>query len=461
MPLNSLFRAESPAVKVRGVHLDLKGTPPVFDRLLELLKLLAALRYSAVLVEWEDTFPWTVDERFRCETAYTPEQVRRFAAEAERMGIEVIPLVQCLGHMETPLGTPGYEHLREVLFRPNALNPLAEGAGELVQAMVDDVLGLLPNVRHFHLGGDEAWTFGTHPDTKAYVASHGKSALYLHHVGPILDSLNGRGVRPILWHDMMQEWASPALRDLAARADLCVWGYHGRPDQTTGHHSTKVIERFKAHGVPMWGGSAYKGASGFNVDLPDKVLHETNALGWADAARAYDMRGVFATAWSRYSTSTVHCETIEASLDSLVNVAVILHDGRPPAGGNDACLAALDELGFRARFDTVYAAMAKLAEARRAAWNSVALVSETAAMATLDQRRAAQGAILHFVPTLRGQVAAAEAATAEARKAYDGLIEPIWVERYLAERVEPLREELARLEARCRLLDPTGYAGIS
>ena len=82
MALNDLFRADRPVVDIRGVHLDLKGTPPTPDRLMELLALLAELRYNALLVEWEDTFPWQVNPKLRNETAYSREEVDAFHAQA-------------------------------------------------------------------------------------------------------------------------------------------------------------------------------------------------------------------------------------------------------------------------------------------------------------------------------------------------------------------------------------------
>jgi hexosaminidase len=244
MTFEQLFSRTQPAIPKRGVHLDLKGLPPTADRFVGLLQLFAAARYNVVLVEWEDSFPWTVDERFRSPTAYTPADIRRFTETARDLGLELIPLVQCLGHMETPLSVPGYEHLREIPDFEAGLNPLAPGARELIQKMVDDVLELMPGVRQFHLGGDEARTFGKNPETKAYIEKHGKGALYLHHVEPILDHLNRRGVRPILWHDMMIDWDGQSLRSLAAKCDLMPWGYRGHPDTTEGHFNTKYIKRF-------------------------------------------------------------------------------------------------------------------------------------------------------------------------------------------------------------------------
>ena len=99
-------------------------------------------------------------------------------------------------------------------------------------------------MKRFHLGGDEARTLGQNPDTKAYVKEHGKGALYLQHVGPILDHLNARHIRPILWHDMMVDWDSKQLQALAAKCDLMVWGYMGNPETTKGNFSTKVIQAF-------------------------------------------------------------------------------------------------------------------------------------------------------------------------------------------------------------------------
>lgn len=86
--MNRLFAKEQPALAKRGVHLDLKEVPPTAKRFLELLKLFAAARYNAVLVEWENSFPWRVDERFRSPTAYTPDDIRRFTETAcVRVGV--------------------------------------------------------------------------------------------------------------------------------------------------------------------------------------------------------------------------------------------------------------------------------------------------------------------------------------------------------------------------------------
>jgi hexosaminidase len=360
--------------------------------------------------------------------------------------------------METPLSVRGYERLREVPHRSDVLHPLAGGARELVEAMVDDVLALLPDTRLFHLGGDEAWSFGTHPETAAYIAEHGKGALYLHHVGPILDRLNAREVRPILWHDMMVEWDDAALDALAARADLCCWGYRGHPDTTGGHFKSAHIERFAAHGIGLWGGTAYKGADGHNVDLPVPATRRENALAWAEVAARYGFRGVFATAWSRYSTQDTQCEPIDAALDLLFDVGVCLHDGQPPAGGLEACVAALRAIGEGDRFAACRAAMAALSAVRAAGWQTVAHLRECLVTATLDARRRGAGVFVRRARDLATHLQRADAIADQTRAAFAGLLDPLWIERYLAERIEPLREEFGALAPRIQALDPEGFA---
>jgi hexosaminidase len=446
--MEALFRREIPAVPNRGVHLDLKGLPPTPDRLIGLLRLFAVARYNVVLVEWEDSFPWTVDERFRSPTAYTPDDVARFVRTAADLGIELIPLVQCLGHMENPLSVEGYEKLRELRDIESGLNPLAPGARELIQGMVDDVLKLMPGTKHFHLGGDEARTFGLAAETKAYVEKYGKGKLYLHHVEPILDELVRRGIRPILWHDMMVDWDSTALRALAAKCDLMAWGYHEHPDTTTHHFKTEYIKRFKNHGFTLWGGTAYKGAEGYDADLPDNRLHTKNALAWVEVGQRFGFTGVIATAWSRYAVDTIQCNPIDASLDSMLNVAVILHEGQPPAGGIDACVEALDSVGEKQRFLACRAAMSDLARLRKEGWEKVQHARQVSVLAKMNPRRTSARNLklgLHWLISLNNVVRQLESVASETRHCFDGLLDPIWIDEYLATRVEPLRAELQLL----------------
>jgi len=449
-------RRKSKGVAVRGVHLDLKGAAPTFKRLLELLDLIKAAGYNALLVEWEDMFPWRVHEGMRCETAYSEAQVKTFHEEAAGRHLQIVPLVQCLGHMETPLSVPDFAHLREVPYRSDGLDPLAPGARKLVEDMIDDVLDLTPGVRYFHLGGDEARTLGKGPETAKFARKHGKAALYRRHVEPILDKLNARGIRPILWSDMMHTWPDEEIKAIAEKSDLCPWGYNGHPDEWEHHSGTRYIKRFHENGATLWGATAYKGATRHNADLCDYAQQEENALGWVEIAARFGLVGLFATAWSRHSTHRAATQPIDGCLDSLVNVGHILKHGTPVT--SKKCLDILEKLGERRRFEACRGALEKLSDARRHSWRTIQNLREQIVLETADARRRASGMAMSFLLDLKRhiEVGAAKGAI-EFRKAFKGLLEEIWIERYLAERLEPLMEELGALEPRVRTLEPGIY----
>jgi len=152
--MKSFLSSKFPVFPIRGIHLDLKGCPPAYQALMDLLPLYKVAGYNAILIEWEDMFPWTVNEKMRCETFYTETEVKSIHEKAQSLDLEIIPLVQSLGHMETPLHLPEYSSLRESPDSTSDLNPLAPGAGDLVMAMINDVLALTPDCRYFHIGGD-------------------------------------------------------------------------------------------------------------------------------------------------------------------------------------------------------------------------------------------------------------------------------------------------------------------
>lgn len=458
--MSSLLNAKNPLVPIRAAHLDLKGTPPTFERLLKLLDVFVAGGYNALLVEWEDMFPWKVDLQFRCETAYTPEQVLQFHAAAKAKGLQIIPLVQCIGHMETFLNWPQYVDLRAVPVQSDVLNVLAQGSGNLVQKLVDEVVALSPGIRYFHLGGDEASTFAVHPDTKTYAERHGKDKLYLQHVEPILDSLIARGIRPILWHDMMVEWSDQQIKRLAAKCDLMVWGYTGHPDTTEHHYNTKHIQRFHDMGVPMWAAGAFKGADGSMADVPLLEPRLRNANAWTELHGRFGFKGLCATGWSRYATHNYQCESIEASLDALLLVGKAFHDGQAKVEDRAAALEELERLGERQRFEGIFRTMERLGYGVHHTKMNAMSIRRFMVLGVKDRRRQGGGFELKYLGWVRKDLLIAEKAAAEMNALFTGLVDPIWVDRYLAERMHLIREEAGRAEANVRMMNPQGYLTV-
>lgn len=181
----------------------------------------------------------------------------------------------------------------------------------------------------------------------------------------------------------------------------------------------------------------------------------TNAAAWARVAQRHPYQGVIATTWSRYSVDRVQCVPIDSALDSLINVGVILHDGRPPAGGIDACINALAGLGEKQRYEACKKAVTRLAAIRRRSWELVQQVREQIVLGRIDPRctsarHKAEG--LKCLSHLSSTVTKAERIGDEIRQSFDGLVQKVFLAEYIATRVTPLREELDDLTAKAAKL---------
>lgn len=455
---DTLFSKGKPAFEIRAVHMDLKGLPPTPQRFLEQLEIYASARYNTVVMEWEDTFPWQVDERFRSPTCYSRDDIKRFIEKAEKLNLQLIPLVQCLGHMENTLAIDDYKHLRELPYYSDCLNPLATGAGELVGKLIDDVCELMPNIKYFHLGGDEARNIGKAENTRQYIQQHGKDRLYLQHVEPLLEKLNSSGIRPILWHDMMIHWSDDALGQLAKKADLCVWGYYGDPEVTTEHYNVKYIQRFKDAGLNLWTATAYKGANGCCADLADIQAREDNTMAWVRVSQQFKIKNIIATGWSRYTKTRVQTIPADAALDSLINVAAIIYNGEPPSGGRCACLELLDRISEKERFQSCYTAMKKLTQVRGRGWEFAQNLRHQLALLKLYPQRKDSPVIL--VTDLKDIFKALEEAKqlrGRIEKAFAGLVERIWIDEYMDVRIESLQDEFDRLKELVKKQAPQAF----
>lgn len=438
---------------VRAVHLDLKGVPPSFERLLKLVEIYAAAKYNAILVEWEGEFPWKLDRRFRTETSLTDAQVREFHEKARKHGLEIIPLIQCLGHLENVLRIPDYKNLREVPHEFDVLNPLATGARELIERMMDEVLQLSPDIRFFHLGGDEAWSFGSHPDTKVFIQKHGKAALYLHHIEPLLDKLNEKKIRPILWHDMMIHWDDDGLRRIAPKADLCVWGYDQHPKKVseTSHYHIRHIERFKKLGIQMWGACAWKCTEmDYSRDVPIRSNRLDNINWWAEVSREFKMQGVMATGWSRTRGDTSQIIPTEGALDLMVYTGLTLKKGAPIKGGLNKAVDLLKSRGEQKHFEKCRSNLEKIWSLRNQAWHDAKIIKHQVAAGMSDSRM--EGSFMGplLLKRVHQWIDQLESAFDEFKNNMKGAMDKYWTEQYADERLSALRLEYSELE---RLLE--------
>ncbi|MBN1641694.1 MAG: family 20 glycosylhydrolase [Anaerolineae bacterium] len=133
----------------------------------------------------------------------TKAEVKDLVDYARSYGIEVIPEIQSLSHVEYLTMT--YPEIAEKPVEdgyPDAYCPLHPKSREIVFDMIDEVIELLGPLRYIHMGHDEVYTMAECPRCK----NKSRDELYAHDVNAIHAYLKEKGVGMMVWADMLQPW---------------------------------------------------------------------------------------------------------------------------------------------------------------------------------------------------------------------------------------------------------------
>ncbi len=212
-------------IPLRIQHIDLKRLGWNYDYLCALPARLAELKINFILLECEDKFQFDFCDQIPAPSAFTPDQWCNFSRIAREHFIEIIPLVQCLGHLEYVLRLPRYAGLRENPENPSQACPLHSVTLELFQSMAGEIMAAFPGARYFHVGGDEPFLLGTCPRCAAVAAAGGKGGLYAEYLNRVLGWVrDGCGKTPVFWADVVlaHPAAAAACRKDAVAVD---WNY--------------------------------------------------------------------------------------------------------------------------------------------------------------------------------------------------------------------------------------------
>ncbi|RMB92195.1 hypothetical protein DUI87_31306 [Hirundo rustica rustica] len=294
----------------RLVHLDLKGAAPRAQYLEQVLPLLHSLGATGLLLEYEDTFPYTGPlELLQAPHAYSPAELRALLSQVRAQGLDVVPLVQSFGHMEFVLKHREFAHLREVKALPNALNPHKEESLALVKAMIDQVMALHEDLQWFHIGCDEVYYLGEGEESKQWLQQQDNTPekLCLSHIKAVATCLASSYpmVTPIVWDDMLRGMSEETLAEsgVPQLVQPMIWDYAA---DINVEGKVQLIEKYRRCGFSkVWFASAFKGATGANQSLTLIGHHLRNQLEWLQVASrspADALEGIALTGWQRYVT---------------------------------------------------------------------------------------------------------------------------------------------------------------
>ena len=203
------LNVESPAMEVRMVHLcvwpDEETSLNFIDKA---IRLAAMSRYTHVILEFWGTLQLDSLPELSWPFGYTKAQIRELVAVANAMGLEVIPMLQHLGHAAMARQGASGKHVvldqapeLEYLYLPGFYGWVWDYRKPVVRELLtnlrDELCELCGEGSYFMLGCDEADDLGK-GENSLEIASE-----LCEYLNSVQADLASKGRRAIMWGDML------------------------------------------------------------------------------------------------------------------------------------------------------------------------------------------------------------------------------------------------------------------
>ena len=279
------------------------------------LKKLALLGYNSVQLYMEDVYALPDEPFFGYgRGAYSAEELRQIDDFGHQLGIEIIPCIQTLGHLEQALQWPPYSALRD---QPAILLVGEEGTKRLIAKMLDHLSACF-RTRNIHIGMDEAHGIGQ----GEYLKKHGLRRSFdilTEHLRLVVELCRERGLKPMMWSDMFFRIGSNRndyydldsvipddVKDaIPAEVELVYWDYYhadaGFYHEWIRRHRALGKEPIFAAGAWNWGRFwAFEPRwresieAGMKAAREEKLAHAVLTI-WGDDGDEYHLKSVLPT----------------------------------------------------------------------------------------------------------------------------------------------------------------------
>jgi len=171
-----------------------------------------------------------------------------------------------------------------------------------------------------HIGCDEVWCLGQGPETRAMLETHcwGVTEAALDHMAAVarMARESRPGVTVMVWDDMMRDATVEQIRSrlLDTLVQPVVWSY----GEQLGLDPELLVRYSGLWETGVWGGSAWRGATGSNMAATTVRHHLNNNLAWlALVQQGVLLIGIVVTGWARYDHYATLCELLPCGLPSL------------------------------------------------------------------------------------------------------------------------------------------------
>lgn len=321
--------ADWPDCAFRGYHFTLDGgMAPSIARMREIIVQLAEWRYNKLVIEYDNRFPLSCHPELVHPNAWSLSELKALIAFAEDHFMEVVPLLDSLGHVKHYLSHPDYAHLAEEPGDTHEMCPQNPGTLALMEEIWSEVIACHANSTYVHLACDEVFSVRHHcPRCRPYAKSGRLAELYCDYVSKLSRFVLDRGKTPIIWGDMLLKYPQQ-IRNFPRDVVICDWQYVCNDDarwpfnaltqMNPRHNGSNEHEALFAHAADARPDGSYRSfpsfdffhEQGFTVIgsgagsigpssyyLPYQTLSVRNQYGVLNALRRQDSLGYLHTIW--------------------------------------------------------------------------------------------------------------------------------------------------------------------
>jgi len=264
-----------------------------------LLKYMAKIGLNQVMLYTEDTYEVEEYPYFGyLRGRYTHDELREMDNFAHKLGIEMIPCIQTLGHLFLALK---YEYASEIKDTSDVLLVGEPKTYKFIENLIKSATKPFRSNR-IHIGMDEAFGLGT----GVYRQKNGERdnfSIMNEHLEEVISITDKYGLEPMMWSDMYYRFGSETgdYYDLESDVpekiinkipdvDMVLWDYYHENEETYDILINKHKEMQKkvvfAGGMWTWNGIAPNYGKAFETTKPSMA-----------SAKKNEIKEVFTTLW--------------------------------------------------------------------------------------------------------------------------------------------------------------------
>ncbi len=270
----------------------------------KLIRNLAIIGYTSLMLYTEDTYEIEDEPMFGyLRGRYSMAEMQELNAYANEFGIELIPCIQTLAHLNQ-LTRYKYSHFK-CFDCSDILLVGEERTYELIENMVK-TLSKCYSSKKIHIGMDEAWLLGR----GNYLTKNGlvpRFEILCSHLQKICEIAKKYGLEPIIWSDMFWRtaYADQSCRDengkvvipqevlnkIPKEVTLCHWDYH----HMKAEEYLETLALHKQFNNPVWfAGGTVECNRGF---IPHLTYSTKVAKAAIEAAKQLGIQSMMETVW--------------------------------------------------------------------------------------------------------------------------------------------------------------------